>query len=221
MMDSFFGIGTAASRMTLKASKRPEHTKEGGSHPRRQALHHQHYTRRTLGMGFLHQAVVLPPGQEHEEWLAVHVLDFYETLSLLVRIVQDDDNRPRLDPGWGFPPGYEYLWVDTATRKPIKCAGPDYIDHVLHWVEGVVNDMPLGPSGSGSGSMGGLYPREFEKTVKAVFKRFFRIFAILYTHHYQTVEEMGAVAHMNTAFKHFMFFSFEFDLVPQQVCLIL
>ena len=68
--------------------------------------------------------------------MAIHVVDFYETLSVLVRIVQDDENRPRLDPGWGFPPGYEYLWVDPATRKPIKCSGPDYIDSVLNWVEG-------------------------------------------------------------------------------------
>ena len=42
-------------------------------------------------------------------------------------------------------------------------------------------------------SMTGSYPRDFEKMVKTVFKRFFRIFAILYTYHYHTVEEMGAV----------------------------
>jgi MOB kinase activator 1 len=211
-----FGIGTAASRMTMKAAKRPEH-KEDSSRPRRQALHHQHDTRRTFGMGFLRQAVVLPPGQEREEWLALHVVDFFKTLSVLVRIVQDDENRPRLDPGWGFPPGYEYLWVDPATRKPIKCSGPDYISHVLNWVEGLVNDerhFPAMPC-----SMGGSYSRDLEKTVKTVFKRLFRIFAILYTHHYQTVEEMGAVVHLNTAFRHFLFFSFEWDLLPPQVCL--
>ncbi len=42
----------------------------------------------------------------------------------------------------------------------------------------------------------------------------FRIFAILYTHHYQRMEGMGAVAHLNTTFKHFIFFAFEFDLIP-------
>jgi MOB kinase activator 1 len=58
------------------------------------------------------------------------------------------------------------------------------------------------------------YPRDFEKTCKGIFKRLFRVFAILYTHHYTRMESMGAVAHLNTTFKHFMFFCFEFDLVP-------
>jgi hypothetical protein len=38
--------------------------------PRRQQLHN--YTRKTLGMGFIRQAVQLPPGVDQREWLALH-----------------------------------------------------------------------------------------------------------------------------------------------------
>lgn len=49
--------------------------------------------------------------------------------------------------------------------------------------------------------------------VKSIFTRMFRIFAIIYTHHFSKLEELGAVAHLNTSFKHYLFFIWEFDLV--------
>ena len=80
---------------------------------------------------------------------------------------------------------------------------------MLDWVEGVINDETVFPTSTDS-----RYPRDFEKVSRGIFKRLFRVFAILYTHHYSRMESMGAVAHLNTSFKHFMFFCFEFDLVP-------
>lgn len=41
----------------------------------------------------------------------------------------------------------------------------------------------------------------------------FRIFAIVYTHHFSKLEQIGAVSHLNTSFKHFIFFVWEYDLV--------
>ena len=43
----------------------------------------------------------------------------------------------------------------------------------------------------------------------------FRVFAIVYHHHYSQLEESGAVSHLNTSFKHFVFFVWEYDLVPE------
>lgn len=41
----------------------------------------------------------------------------------------------------------------------------------------------------------------------------FRIFAIIYHRHFTTIEKLDAAAHLNTCFKHFMFFVLEFSLV--------
>jgi hypothetical protein len=51
------------------------------------------------------------------------------------------------------------------------------------------------------------------QSVKVIFTRLFRIFAIVYYHHYAALESIGAVSHLNTSFKHFIFFIWEFDLV--------
>lgn len=53
-------------------------------------------------------------------------------------------------------------------------------------------------------------------SVKQIFNRLFRLYAIIYTSHYMDVESVGAVPHLNTSFKHFMYFVFEFDLVKEQ-----
>ena len=57
------------------------------------------------------------------------------------------------------------------------------------------------------------FPRNYVSVIKQIFTRIFRIFAIIYTHHFGKLEEVGATAHLNTSFKHFLFFVWEFDLV--------
>jgi MOB kinase activator 1 len=89
--------------------------------------------------------VQTPPGEDYLEWLATNTVDFFNGVSLLVGIVTDE-GQARLEPGYGFPPGFEYLWVDAGTRKPIKCSGPEYIEHVLSWVDSIINDESVFPT---------------------------------------------------------------------------
>lgn len=51
--------------------------------------------------------------------------------------------------------------------------------------------------------------------MKVIFTRLFRLFAIVYYHHYAALEGIGAVSHLNTSFKHFIFFIWEYDLVSE------
>lgn len=57
------------------------------------------------------------------------------------------------------------------------------------------------------------FPKNFLQQVKVIFTRIFRVYAIVYTHHFSKLERMGAAAHLNTSFKHFLYFVWEFDLV--------
>jgi len=44
----------------------------------------------------------------------------------------------------------------------------------------------------------------------------FRVFAILYHRNFEKIEAAEAAAHLNTCFKHFMFFSWEFKLLDEK-----
>lgn len=49
--------------------------------------------------------------------------------------------------------------------------------------------------------------------MKQIFTRFFRIYAIIYSHHFSKLEQAGAVSHLNTSFKHLLLFIWEYNLV--------
>ena len=57
------------------------------------------------------------------------------------------------------------------------------------------------------------FPKKFRKYVEIIFKRLFRVFAILYCTHLKAITENNAIAHLNTCFRHFMYFVYVFHLV--------
>jgi len=44
----------------------------------------------------------------------------------------------------------------------------------------------------------------------------FRVFAHMYYSHYEEMRELGIDRHLNTTFKHFMYFSLEHDLIEKK-----
>jgi MOB kinase activator 1 len=44
----------------------------------------------------------------------------------------------------------------------------------------------------------------------------FRVYAIVYSKHCAKIEELDAMAHINTSFKHFLYFLWEFNLVNSE-----
>jgi MOB kinase activator 1 len=168
------------------------------------------HTKRTLGSGNLRAAVALPPNEDRNEWLAANTVDFFNEISLLYGLVGEDAQQFS-QPGEGFPPGFEYRWQAPGTdSKPMKCSSPDYVDYVMTWVEDQINNEEIFPIQESQ-----PFPANFENYVRDIFKRLFRIFAIIYHRHFAVIEELEAAAHLNTCFKHFAFFCFEFNLVDE------
>jgi len=52
--------------------------------------------------------------------------------------------------------------------------------------------------------------------VKQIYKRFFRVYAHIYHSHFSRIVRVGAEAHLNTCFKHFIFFVKEFKLIDDK-----
>ena len=52
----------------------------------------------TLGSGNLREAVLLPPGEDLNEWLAVNTVDFYNAISVLYATLGRERHRGKLDP---------------------------------------------------------------------------------------------------------------------------
>lgn len=66
-------------------------------------------------------------------------------------------------------------------------------------------------------SAGAPFPRNFEEdVVKVIFKRLFRVYAHIYHSHFQKIVSLKEEAHLNTCFKHFIYFTQHFNLIDKK-----
>ena len=50
------------------------------------------------------------------------------------------------------------------------------------------------------------FPKNFPGNAKTILKRLFRVYAHIYHQHFSEIVQLGEEAHLNTSFKHFIFF---------------
>ncbi|XP_056659333.1 MOB kinase activator 1B isoform X1 [Monodelphis domestica] len=206
----------------------------------------------TLGSGNLRTAVMLPEGEDLNEWVAVNTVDFFNQINMLYGTITDfctEESCPVMSAGpknnkveefqenWNnlqdlmqsersstrrtlytetdtlwYNQRYEYHWADgTNIKKPIKCSAPKYIDYLMTWVQDQLDDETLFPS-----KIGVPFPKNFMSVAKTILKRLFRVYAHIYHQHFDPVIQLQEEAHLNTSFKHFIFFVQEFNLIDRR-----
>jgi MOB kinase activator 1 len=162
----------------------------------------------TLGGGNLQQAVLLPAGEDLNDWLAVNVTDFYNEISLLYGVLMDVCT-PTACPTMCAGPKFEYKWADgVRIKKPVRCSAPKYVDYMMTWVQTTLDDEAIFPV-----RVGEPFPPNIREIICTMFKRLFRVYAHMYMHHFAVLKEMGAEPHLNTCFRHFVLFVHHFSLI--------
>ena len=79
----------------------------------------------------------------------------------------------------------------------------------MTWVQRQLDDETLFPT-----QLGVAFPVDFVERVQNIFKRLFRVYAHIYYCHFEKMTSLGAEPHLNTCFKHYMYFVLEFNLIP-------
>lgn len=165
----------------------------------------------TLGSGNLAEAVKLPPGENKKEWLAVNTVDFFNAISVLYGALEEfctGNTCPVMRAGRK----YEYLWADGVKyKKPVRLSAPEYIEKLFDWIEAQMDDNTVFPQ-----EIGANFPDDFYDIVKKIFKRLFRVYAHIYHSHFNSIVGLGVEAHLNTCFKHFIFFTKHFGLIEDK-----
>eukprot|EP01091_Cochliopodium_minus_P016035 TRINITY_DN5882_c0_g1_i1.p1 TRINITY_DN5882_c0_g1~~TRINITY_DN5882_c0_g1_i1.p1 ORF type:complete len:214 (+),score=36.89 TRINITY_DN5882_c0_g1_i1:51-692(+) len=172
-------------------------------------LHKQ--AKATLGSGNLQAAVKLPDREDLNEWLAVNTVDFFNQINLLYGSITEfctEECCPVMSAG----PKFEYHWADgVQITKPVKVSAPKYVDYLMTWVQGILDNEKLFPS-----RIDIPFPKNFVGIIKQIFKRLFRVYAHIYYSHFSKIVSLGEEAHLNTCFKHFYYFIMEFKLVEKK-----
>jgi len=166
--------------------------------------------RATLGGGDLRKTVQLPEGEDLNEWIAVNTVHFYNAANMIYGTCAEfctEQTCKNMSAGRN-----EYLWKDGVNyKKPTRVSAPVYIDLLLNWVNDQISNPELFPVDENA-----KFPRNFTTRVKDIYKRLFRLYAHLYYSHFEKISSIGAKAHLNTCFKHFVFFILEFKLVDEK-----
>jgi hypothetical protein len=106
---------------------------------------HKH-ANQTLTAGLnLSDAVSLPKNEDLNDWIAVHVVDFFNRINLIYGVISDrctDEVCATMSGG----PKYEYLWCDGENyKKPTQLSASKYITLLMEWVEKQINDETIFP----------------------------------------------------------------------------
>ncbi|KAF7998602.1 hypothetical protein HCN44_011010 [Aphidius gifuensis] len=156
----------------------------------------------------LRDAVKLPPGEDLNDWIAVHVVDFFNRINLICGTISeycDSTSCPTMSGGARF----EYLWADGAKyKKPTALPAPQYVSLLLDWIESQINNENIFPV-----STNVPFPKTFIPLSRKILTRLFRVFVHVYIHHFDRIVAIGAEAHVNTCYKHFYYFVTEFELI--------
>jgi MOB kinase activator 1 len=81
----------------------------------------------------------------------------------------------------------------------------------MSWIQDMMDNQDIFPS-----EVGKDFPKDFKNIVGDIFRRLFRVYAHIYLAHHDKIKAADAEAHLNTSFRHFIFFCEEFDLIPEQ-----
>ncbi|XP_055857701.1 MOB kinase activator-like 3 isoform X2 [Episyrphus balteatus] len=176
----------------------------------RYSLHKQAQASLQSGIN-LRQVVRLPEGENMNDWLAVHVVDFFNRINLIYGTVSEycsETTCPVMSGG----SRYEYLWADGENfKKPTHLPAPRYVELLMDWIESQINNETVFPV-----STDVPFPKTFVTLCRKILTRLFRVFVHVYIHHFDRIVSIGAEAHVNTCYKHFYYFVQEFDLISSK-----
>lgn len=163
----------------------------------------------TLGGQINHKdAVKLPPQEDLNEWVAINTFIFYEVAVNIYKTCEDvctKESCPAMTAGKKVT----YLWADgKKVKKPIELSAPEYVEKLFDWIFEQMSDPSVFPPDDQT-----KFPKHFMKIMKTIFKKLFRLYAHIFYSHFESIQNKGAEAHLNSSFKHLVYFILEFDLV--------
>ena len=75
--------------------------------------------------------MTLPLGESCAGWVAVHVIDFNNDVSMIWAVMSTDPYLESFLSGEGFPSGVEYRWLNPATGETESVSSLVHIEKVL------------------------------------------------------------------------------------------
>lgn len=94
-------------------------------------------------------AVQLPHGEDLNDWVAVHAVDFFNRINLIYGTISESCTEQTC-PVMSGGPKYEYRWQDEHKyKKPTALSAPKYMSLLMDWIEVQINNEQIFPTNVG------------------------------------------------------------------------
>lgn len=144
-------------------------------------------------------------------WLAENTVEFFnETTMNFHMAIENNENWKKLcnDPKRsGFPEGVLYLWKEKSSEKAVTLPASEYVAKVFIWVESVINDEVVFPPDEDT-----PWPPNFEKFLKKIFSRLFRVYIIIRAN--DCLRDHTDRAALKASLCLFLYFGWHWELLP-------
>ncbi|KAI7948945.1 hypothetical protein MJO29_010610 [Puccinia striiformis f. sp. tritici] len=176
------------------------------------------FVKAALVKGSFWTIVSLPQYCDVNEWVAVNLVDFFNSLNLILSLTTECCNV-NVCPTMSARSGMDYTWTSMTggTKKQVKVPAPQYIDYVMTWAEKSLANEATFPTKAARE----FNPNTFPSSACHLYTQFLWIFAHLYHAHFDHFVHLSSEGHVNSLFAHFLQFGVEFDLIDPKVSLSL
>eukprot|EP00924_Labyrinthula_sp_SR-Ha-C_P006627 maker-scaffold_29-snap-gene-0.48-mRNA-1 protein AED:0.23 eAED:0.23 QI:118/1/1/1/0/0/3/208/261 len=177
----------------------------------------------------MYLAVVLPekplyyvedPNQDEmdiNEWLAENTVEFHNEVQILYGVLATDNEawadlcqQSVQKLGLGYPRNVKYMWKSSRETLPKELPVDVYVDHVIIWANSQIENEDIFPTDEEI-----PFPENFQKHLKKIYQRIFRIYAIMYSN--KCLRERKDVENnLEVCFKHFLFFVWKWELIDSK-----
>ena len=161
---------------------------------------------------------MLPEGESEDEWIAFNIWNFNKQINMLYGTVLSSCTMEKC-PVMNAGRCYIYNWSD-GKSKPKSLPGmrgykdmelyiflaPYYIDNLMTWISDLLENEAIFPTRDKA-----QFPAHFRDICVKIFRRLFRVYAHIYICHIEDIRRLEEEPHLNTSFKHFIFFVQEFQ----------
>ncbi|KYN27437.1 Mps one binder kinase activator-like 3, partial [Trachymyrmex cornetzi] len=192
----------------------------------RYSLHKQAQASLNSGIN-LRSVVKLPSGEDMNDWIAVHVVDFFNRINLIYGTVSeycDSASCPTMSGGARF----EYLWADGEKyKKPTALPAPQYVTLLMDWIEAQINNEAVFPVSTVTqfnpvscflhGCINFFitdvpFPKTFVPLCRKILTRLFRVFVHVYIHHFDRIVAIGAVSILISEVLYYLVFYYIIEI---------
>lgn len=161
----------------------------------------------TLRKKGIDAAVICPEGIDPNEWIAVHVIDFYNDVIMLFSVIQYECTSyscPSMTAG-----NYEFMWTDhDLYKKATRLCAHTYIEYLMNWIIHLIENETIFPIQQDI-----PFPDNYMDTVRNILKRLLRVYAHIYCQHFQSLHSYELNDQFEFSVTHFIYFVDQFKLV--------